>query len=166
MNGAAASEEPRQTGWPRLRSKLFHLFFLIRRPMTLGVRIVVHDPSSNSVFLVRHTYVPGFQLPGGGVETGETVYQALQRELAEEANIRLTSEPTLISAHFNRHVSRRDHVLLFLARDYVQGSPKLPDREIAEAGFFRIDALPEDTTAGTRRRLAEIFEDAQASPLW
>jgi 8-oxo-dGTP pyrophosphatase MutT (NUDIX family) len=161
-----SSPEPRQTGWPWLRSRLFHLFFLLRRPMTLGVRILVHDARSNSVFLVRHTYVPGFQIPGGGVETGETIHQAMERELLEEANIRLTAAPALVSVHFNRHVSRRDHVLLFVATDFVQEADKAPDREIAEAGFFPIDDLPAETTAGTRRRIAEIFGGQAVSPYW
>lgn len=166
MSEEDQSAEPRQTGWPWLRSRLFHLLFLVRRPMTLGVRIVVHDVSTRSVLLVRHTYVPGFQLPGGGVESGETIRQALERELAEEANVRLTGEPKLVSTHFNRHVSRRDHVLLFVATDYVADGPKLPDREIAEAGFYPMDALPHDTTAGTRRRIAEIFGEARISAYW
>ena len=79
----------RQTGWPGLRARLFHLYFLLRRPMTLGVRGLVHDRATNSVFLIRHTYVPGWQLPGGGVEIGETLVEALARELAEEGNIAL-----------------------------------------------------------------------------
>jgi 8-oxo-dGTP pyrophosphatase MutT (NUDIX family) len=166
MNDAAPSQEPRQTGWPGLRARLFHFFFLLRRPMTLGVRIAVYDEETRSIFLIRHTYVPGWQLPGGGVESGETIHRAMERELLEEANMSLTRPPVLVSVHFNRHVSRRDHVVLFLARDYVQESPKQPDHEIAGAGFFPVDALPEDTTAGTRRRIAELFGGGEVSPYW
>jgi hypothetical protein len=50
--------------WPRLRSRLFHTWFLLRRPMTLGVRGIVHDRLNNKVLLIRHTYVPGWHLPG------------------------------------------------------------------------------------------------------
>lgn len=74
----------RQTGLASLRSRLFHWYFLLQRPMTLGVRGLVYDRTGNAVFLIRHTYVPGWQLPGGGVETGETMLQALERELGEE----------------------------------------------------------------------------------
>ncbi|AZO11770.1 MULTISPECIES: NUDIX domain-containing protein [unclassified Mesorhizobium] len=167
MTGATDPEEAfRQTGWPGLRAKLFHLYFLLRRPMTLGVRGLVFDRGSNAIFLIRHTYVPGWQLPGGGVEVGETLLQALARELAEEGNIALTAPPVLKSMHFNRRASRRDHVALYLIETFSQTAPKRPDREIAEAGFFRLDRLPEGTTPATLRRVAEIFGGEKASAYW
>ena len=45
--------------------------------MTFGVRGVIHDAGNNAVFLVRHTYVPGWHFPGGGVEAGETALESL-----------------------------------------------------------------------------------------
>jgi hypothetical protein len=70
------------------------------------------------------------------------------------------------SVHFNRHSSRRDHVLFYLVSDFRVRAPKLPDREIAEAGFFPLDHLPDHTTPATRRRLAEIFEGVEVSAYW
>src|SRR5690606_21461447 len=133
---------------------------------TLGVRGLVHDRASRSVFLIRHTYVPGWQLPGGGVETGETMEEALARELAEEGNIVVTGSPKLLSLHHNRHASRRDHVGFYLIEEFRQTAPKRPDREIAEAGFFALDALPEGITPATLRRIREVFEEAAVSPHW
>ncbi|WP_027039461.1 NUDIX domain-containing protein [Mesorhizobium ciceri] len=156
----------RQTGWPGLRARLFHLYFVLRRPMTLGVRGLIHDRASRSVFLIRHTYVPGWQLPGGGVEVGETMNEALARELAEEGNIALTAPPVLKSMHFNRRSSRRDHVGFYLLEHFSQTAPKLPDHEIAEAGFFPLDGLPQGTTPATLRRIAEVFDGGQPSPYW
>ena len=156
----------RQTGWPGVRARLFHTLFLIRRPVTLGVRAVIHNKAEGSVFLVRHTYVPGWQLPGGGVEIGETAEAALEREVREECNIALTAPAVLKSVHFNRQSSRRDHVLFYLVTDFSVISGKRPDLEIAEAGFFPFDQLPENTTPATRRRLAELFDGAAVSPYW
>lgn len=134
--------------------------------MTLGVRAVIHDPAANAVLLVRHTYVPGWQFPGGGVETGETMLEALARELREEAEIGLTAPPLLRSVHFNRGASRRDHVALYLATSWERLGTKLPDLEIAEAGFFALDALPEAVSPATRRRLDEIFGGREVSSYW
>lgn len=152
--------------WTRLRNRLFHLYFRLSRPMTLGARGVIYRTTDDAVFLVRHTYVPGWQLPGGGLEVGETMEDALTRELAEEAGVELTAPPVLMSIHFNRRASRRDHVALFLITDFVQAAPKQPDREIAEAGFFPLAALPDGTTPATRARLDELFAGKPVSPYW
>lgn len=162
----ATADRLRQTGWSRLRGRLFHFYFRLKRPMTFGVRGLVYDADQTSVFLIRHTYVPGWQLPGGGVEVGETAIEALQRELFEEGNIEIAGSPVLKSIHFNRQASRRDHVALYLVESYRQTAPKLPDREIAEGGFFPLDRLPDMTTPATRRRIAEVFGGAPASPDW
>ena len=146
--------------------RVLHIWFLLSRPMTLGVRAVVFDEDHNSVLLVRHTYVPGFQLPGGGVEPGETMEQALGRELEEEGNIILEAPPTLKSVHFNNRVSRRDHVALYLVTRFHSTGTAVASREIAEAAFYPLDALPADTTAATRRRLAEIFDGVPPEPTW
>lgn len=159
----SADAPSRRAAW--LRAKLFHGYFLLSRPMTLGVRGLVHDRETRSVFLIRHTYVPGWQLPGGGVETGETMQEALEREVREEGNIELDA-PQLRSIHLNRQASRRDHVAFYLIESFRRLGPKLPDREIAESGFFPLDALPRETTPATRRRIAEVFDGVPPSPYW
>jgi len=160
------SDPFRQSGWPGLRARLFHTYFLLRRPMTLGVRGLVLDEQRSSVFLIRHTYVPGWQLPGGGVESGETMQEALKRELVEEGNVECAGTPELKAIYWNRQASRRDHVALYLVTDYRQLHPKQPDREIAESGFFPLDALPPATTPATHRRIAEIFHGQMVSQFW
>ncbi|WP_245196551.1 NUDIX domain-containing protein [Labrys sp. LIt4] len=141
------------------------IYSRMQRGMTLGVRAAVLD-GQDQVFLVRHTYVPGWYLPGGGIETGETALEALARELEEEGHIHLEGPPELQGLYWNREVSGRDHVAFFVVRHYTQTQPRLPDREIAEAGFFSLDALPEETTKATRRRLDEVAGRRQPDGLW
>ena len=145
--------------------KVLHLYWRFSRGATLGVRAMVID-GTGRIFLVRHSYVDGWHLPGGGVETGETLLEALSRELAEEGNIRITTAPDLYGIYFNRRASRRDHVALFIVRDFRQdGNPK-PNHEIVAHGFFAPDALPEDASRGTRARVAEVIGGAAISELW
>jgi ADP-ribose pyrophosphatase YjhB (NUDIX family) len=149
----------------RLRSRIAHLSFLISRPMTLGVRGVVIRPDE-SVLLVRHGYVPGWHFPGGGVEVGETFAHALGRELEEEACVRVKGAPLLHGLFFNSHVSRRDHVAVYVIRNFEVMGVRSPDYEIAEARFFSRQDLPEGASAGTRARLAEILDGAPIPDLW
>lgn len=145
--------------------RLFHLGALALRGMTLGVRGAAFDEAGR-VCLVRHTYVAGWHLPGGGVEVGETAEEALARELREEGNVEATGRPRLLGIAFNTRSSRRDHVLVYEVRAFRSLGPKAADREIAEAGFFPLDALPEGTTEATRERLAEIREGRPVAPRW
>jgi 8-oxo-dGTP pyrophosphatase MutT (NUDIX family) len=142
-----------------------HTYWRFTRPATLGARALVID-GQGRVFLVKHSYIDGWHLPGGGVETGETIGEALARELAEEGNIRLTRAPRLHGVYFNKRVSRRDHVALFIVRDFIQERPPQPNREIVAHGFFAREALPEDTGRATRARIAEVFDGADISELW
>ena len=145
--------------------RLAHLSFLVTRPMTLGVRGIVLDAAS-AVMLVRHSYVPGWHLPGGGVEAGETCEAALARELQEEANVIVEPPTSLHGLLFNAHASRRDHVAVYVVRRFRVTAERAPDREILEARFFAREALPADATPATRARLAEIFEGRPAAALW
>ena len=134
--------------------------------MTLGVRAATFDRDGR-VLLIKHSYTPGWHFPGGGVEPGETTGEALRRELDEEAGIALTGEAALFGLYYSRHISRRDHVAVFVCRDWEQVRvPKVPNLEIVECRFFSADALPEDITPGTRRRLAEIVGGVARSADW
>jgi 8-oxo-dGTP pyrophosphatase MutT (NUDIX family) len=142
-----------------------HVYWRWSRGATLGVRGMVLD-GRGRVFLVKHSYIDGWHLPGGGVETGETMLTALARELAEEGNIKLTRTPVLHGMFFNKRISRRDHIALYIVRDFHQEAPPEPDREIVDHGFFALDALPEDASRATRARIAEVFGGAAVSELW
>jgi len=149
----------------RATRSLMHLYWRMSRGLTLGVRGLVID-GRGQVFLVKHTYIRGWHLPGGGVEPGETVFEALGRELKEEGNIELLDTPAPFGVYFQATVSRRDHVVLFVVQHFCQPAPPVPNREIMAHGFFPRDALPQDTGAATRARIAEVMMGVPVSPRW
>jgi ADP-ribose pyrophosphatase YjhB (NUDIX family) len=148
-----------------LMRRVFHFYWRFARGLTLGVRAVVID-GTGRVFLVKHSYVAGWHLPGGGVEVDETLMTALTRELREEGNIELSEQPDFFAVYFNRRASRRDHVALYVVRAFHQSAPPQPNHEIIAHGFFAIDALPEETTRATRARIAEVVDGRTVAELW
>ena len=154
----------RQAVEPLVR-RAFHFYWRFSRGITLGVRGLVIDKDQR-IFLVTHTYARGWQLPGGGVEPGETAAEALARELLEEGNIEILEPPKFHGLFFNSRVSRRDHVALFVVRAFRQKSAPKPNHEIAAHGFFAFDALPDNMTPATRARIAEVLSGAPLSQWW
>lgn len=148
------------------RQKLLTRMGVLTRAMTLGVRGLVQD-RDGGILLVRHTYVSGWFLPGGGVEPGESLQQALVREVDEEGGVLVDAPPRLFGVYHNRRASPRDHVALYVVTLFhLRAAFQPPRLEIAESRFYLPEALPADTTPATHRRLAEVFNGVVPSEEW
>ena len=148
------------------RTRIFQSWFRISRPMTLGVRAVMENEAGH-VFMIRHTYTPGWYLPGGGVEKGETSLESLERELLEEGGFTLNAAPDLVGIYSNQFVFPNDHVVLYRAPAGTWDQGKATSiGEIAEAAWVDPRQPPEGTTPGTLARLMELFADGPRSAYW
>ncbi len=146
-------------------TKVLRPFWRMRRGLTLGAQGVVID-GDDRVLLVRHSYRPGWFFPGGGVEWSETIETALARELEEEVGVSLT-EPAQLHGIFGNFASfPGDHVAVFVVRHWQRKGDYRKLGEIAETGMFAPRDLPDQTDAGTRNRLAEIFDRSPISQTW
>ncbi|WP_417585240.1 NUDIX domain-containing protein [Pelagibacterium sp.] len=132
--------------------------------LTLGARTAVIV--DGRVLLVRHGYVAGWQMPGGGVDPGESAEQAARREVLEETGFAIDGEMRLFGFYHATAFTDRDHVALFLAGGAREVRAFTPNKEIAEIGWFDLENLPEPMAPGAMRRLAEISEGRLPSPKW
>ncbi len=107
-----------------------------------------------------------FTLPGGVVETGETLHQALVREIDEEVSMAI--EPIALAGH--REVIVRDaegrierhFIILAFAARWRAGEPKL-NHELADAKWVRPDEIAGlRTTEGLGDIIAAAFEKMEA----
>ena len=134
--------------------------------MTLGVRAAVENEAGH-VLVVRHTYMRGLFLPGGGVERGEPALVALKRELAEEGGVELIREHQLIGIYSNHPNFRNDHVLLYKVDvDAWRACEAKHGREIAETLWIDPKSPPKDMTAGNARRLQELYHGQARGIYW
>jgi 8-oxo-dGTP pyrophosphatase MutT (NUDIX family) len=143
---------------------ILHPWFRLSRGLTLGVRGLVRDEHGR-ILLIRHSYAPGWQLPGGGVERGETTEGALIRELREEAGVIATGRPRLFGLYCNEAQFRGDHVVVYTLNEFSL-EPFVATAEILEARFFAPGDLPAETSGGTLRRIAEIIAGSAPAPHW
>ncbi|MEM1373700.1 MAG: NUDIX domain-containing protein [Pseudomonadota bacterium] len=137
----------------------------LRPPVFLGVKLFLMN-EAGEVLLIKTSYAPGFVLPGGGVEPGETCLEAALREGREEGGVSAAETPELFQVYLNRAFENRNHVVMYVARGAADPAARSAKMEVVAAGFFAPDALPEDVTDATRRRIREVTEGLPPAPYW
>ena len=141
-----------------------HLALRVLHLKTRGVKVMAFNPAGE-LLLIRNTYGHShlFMLPGGGIERRETPAEAAARELNEETGLR-ADRLEARSTHRSHAEGRRDTIYLFTA--LATDTPKPCGIEVEEARFFPLDALPDNISAATTRRIAEYRGQQPVSESW
>jgi 8-oxo-dGTP pyrophosphatase MutT (NUDIX family) len=139
-------------------------WYNISRPLTMGVRALIRD-RSGAVLLIRHSYVGGWHMPGGGVDRGETVHQAMAREVREEVGLEVVGTARLLGLYARFRHGASDHVSVFVVDEW-SGTPEIDGFEIVDFRFFAPDEIPGDTSPATQRRLAELLSGQGVAEFW
>ena len=144
----------------RIQKQLWKLL----RPRTRGVKVMLFN-GAGEILLIRNSYGRSdlFVLPGGGVRPFETPEAAAKREVREELDCGVQCL-TLVSTHHSAAEGKRDTVHLFAAS--ALGNPKSDNREVVEARFFPLNALPVNVSPATRRRIEEHLGVRSVEQSW
>jgi ADP-ribose pyrophosphatase YjhB (NUDIX family) len=151
-------------GAMRLRNALRHRL----GHKSIGVCAIISD-ADGRVLLVKHSYRPGWCLPGGGLRRGEMPVEALARELREEVGLELIGTPRLLQVYLQNWFGMADYPILFAveAATQTRGAAHIADRlELLEIGWFPMQDLPADTDPSVRSRIAEWRGDQPFDRTW
>lgn len=115
---------------------------LLRRPV-VGVVAAARAPDGRWV-LVRRADTGGWSLPGGTVEWGETIREALRRELFEEAGVELRSIVRTVGVFSRPDRDPRFHAVTVVVSCEVDmpTAPPINPLEIREVALFDDSAVP------------------------
>ncbi len=136
----------------------------VLRLKTRGVKVMVFNPAGD-LLLIRNAYGRShlFVLPGGGIGFREALVDAAAREVREETAV--TAEGlTLVSTHLSQAEGKRDTIYLFTAT--TTDMPEADGVEVEEARFLPLDALPDNVSAATLRRIAEYRGVQSVAEIW
>ena len=137
------------------------------RPYLAVSAAIIRD---GRVLVTQRARGPGigiWSMPGGVVEAGETLTEAIIREIKEETS--LTIEPVALVGH--REVVVRDgqgrasrhFVILCFASRWIAGEPRL-NEELSDARWLRPEELSTlKTTDGLAEIVAQAFERMEAA---
>ncbi|MEZ5710945.1 MAG: NUDIX domain-containing protein [Blastomonas sp.] len=148
----------------RIAQNLRMLWWRIARPTVHGVKIIALR-NRREVLLVRHSYQSPdtFMLPGGGIAKGEDGAIAAARELIEETGCRI-DDLALHGQFLDTSKGAQSHIAVYIGA--TRDEPRCDGREIIDARFFPLDALPEKVSAPSARRIAEIGTGSGFGPDW
>ncbi len=140
-------------GYPVLQA-----YWFLRRPTTEGVRCVV--TLENKILLIKHTYgSPLLTTVGGGIKMGESLEQAVIREVKEEVGLSLKNIKQLGSIKYNGEF-KKDTIHVFFA-NANEGEITIDLNEIKEAGWFDKDNLPSNISPLFKQFYNLAFPDTQ-----
>jgi 8-oxo-dGTP diphosphatase len=111
--------------------------------------------------LIRRRDTGGWALPGGTLEWGETIADAVARELAEEAGVDLIGPSELAGVYSDPGRDYRFHAVTILVKTTVSEILRPPKNalEIADVRLFERAELPDTLSLGMSDMLRAALED-------
>ncbi len=136
---------------------IVRVYWHVFQPKGFGARALVFR--GNHLLLIKTAYGTFWQTPGGTLNPGEAPEQGALRELKEETGLDGTIREKL-GVYTSSTEGKRDIIHLYIV-DVDQEELTL-EWELKAAGWFSLDALPEDVSPATKRRINEYLAGQRA----
>lgn len=121
---------------------------------TYGVFAICFN--EDKVLLAKRRDRDMWNLPGGRVEKGEGLVDALKREIKEETGAEIQN---IISSRSYLNNEKMDLVVAFLVNLFP--FEFVPNPEAEQIQYFDISALPENLYFSHKQRILDAWEDKQ-----
>ena len=120
------------------------------------------------ILLVKTTYRPYWEFPGGKIEAYEAPESTAIRETKEEAHIFIKRFERKLGTYSRKHFFTTITIHVYVAGDWEELDLWRPTLEIAERQFFSLDGLPEDISPATKRRIEELVsgDSVESTRAW
>ena len=123
-----------------------------------GAQAIVRK--GDEILLIKTTYRPQWEFPGGKIEAYEAPESAAIRETKEEAHVFIKHIERKLGTYVNKRIFTTITIHVYIALEWEELDLWRPNLEIAERKFFPLSDLPPDTSPATLRRIGEMLSDS------
>lgn len=136
---------------------------VLRRPV-VGIAAAARAPDGRWL-LIRRTDTGEWALPGGTLEWGERLRDAIARELGEEAGVDVIELGAVSGVYSDPDRDQRFHAVTVVVHARVSEPlrPPVNPMEVAEVGLFEAGELPQRLAHGMTRMLDDAVG---GTPSW
>ena len=135
----------------------WHILWIIHSKFMIGVSAVILN-ENKKILLLKHRYWKNnsWGLPSGYVQKGETLEEAIQREIKEETNLTITVKKLInLKSGFKLRIE-----CSFIGHCSDSSNMILNSDEVLEADFFAIEHLPMGLLSSHKELIDNVFNNS------
>lgn len=126
----------------------------VMRLSSVGVKAIVLK--EGTLLLVQQRWEDIWDLPGGLPHAGETLENAVRREVYEESGVHVHSLAEISVTYRTKAKLRNGWIVIFMANEWTQGGVPW-SLEIKRRAFFKLEDLPSNMPFQTRAQMSELL---------